>query len=180
MPAAEQTRPGKAERAAAADERKIASAITRLCSKRQHNLRYFARLHTSGGSQNRVHWMNTVRVRKADISAWYATRRPLVEKRCRRWFALGVSIGELLIATQPRLSIHTLLERMRQLVLEYEFHFHSKSASQNISLMMGRDEGHFPLRKITPGGGSSIGGGDGSSGGGGKIVLRKQEARHCS
>ena len=128
------------------ESNKVVGAIKRLCAKRVHNVRYYARLHTSGGSHNRVHWMNTVRVRKTDLASWY-TRSPkiaTVEKRCRRWFALGTSVGAMLRATRPRLTAPALLERMRQLALEYEFYFHSKSASQNISLMMARDAGYFP------------------------------------
>ena len=166
-----------------------AGAIGRLCAKRVHNVRYYARLHTSGGSRgsrNRVLWMNTVRVRRADLVVWYARadRRSTLEKRCRRWFALGASVGAMLHAS-PRLPVPALLERMRQLALEYEFFFHSKSASQNISLMMVRDEGHFPCGGGGGGGGGSGGGGDGGGIGGGgggggsaegsnKSVLHKQ------
>jgi hypothetical protein len=117
--------------------------IIRLAKKRLRNYNYFERIHMGGGGENRVHWMNMVRIRRSDLVKAYRRRDPTLQKRGCEYYSLGMSIGSIISSSA---SIKTLLEAVRQLLLEYEFCYHSKnSASQNISLMMASDRGLFPV-----------------------------------
>ena len=88
-----------------------------------------------------------MRLRKADVVQAYRRRDPTLQKRAREWFVLGYSVGHLLALCRG--DSVTLLERTRQLLVEYEFQFHTgKGAAQNIKLMMAPDQGLFPnMRK---------------------------------
>ena len=120
--------------------------IERLCTKRLFNYKYYERLHTSGSiGENRVHWMNTVRLRRSDLITAYSRRDPTLQKRSREYYALGMSIGEIL--AQNGSNIRSLLEQMRQLMYEYDHCYHSKT--QNISLMMATDRGLFPTGNVS-------------------------------
>jgi hypothetical protein len=122
----------------------LINKITRLAQKRITNYIYYERIHLGGGGQNRVHWMNMVRIRRSNLYAWYRRRAPTLQKRGQAFYALGMSLGDILSSSPDNITLE--LERVRQLLLEYEFCYHSKgTASQNISLMMAKERGLFPL-----------------------------------
>ena len=110
------------------------------------NYSYFERLHLGGGGENRVHWMNMVRIRRSDLNKAYRRRGPTLNRRGREYYSLGMSVGAILASTK---DANVMLDRIRQLLLEYEFCYHSKgSATQNISLMMATDRGLFPVGSL--------------------------------
>ena len=122
------------------------SKVLRLAKKRIVNYSYYERLHLGGGGENRVHWMNMVRIRRSDLNKAYRRRGPTLNRRGREYYALGMSVGAILASTK---DVNVMLDRIRQLLLEYEFCYHSKgSATQNISLMMATDRGLFPVGSL--------------------------------
>ena len=122
------------------------SKVLRLAKKRMVNYSYFERLHLGGGGENRVHWMNMVRIRRSDLNKAYRRRGPTLNRRGREYYSLGMSVGAILASTK---DANVMLDRIRQLLLEYEFCYHSKgSATQNISLMMATDRGLFPVGNL--------------------------------
>jgi hypothetical protein len=113
------------------------------------NYKYYERLHTGGGGDNRVHWMNTVRLRRAELIVAYRRRNPTLQKRGQEFYALGMSVGAVLSSVSLH-HVGSVLETMRQLMYEYDFCYHTKgTASQNISLMMATDRGLFPIGDVT-------------------------------
>jgi len=89
--------------------------IEHIVMRRQQNWDYIKRAH-----QGKVHWLNVIKLSKASIVANFPQEK--LQKRIRRWFLLGLSLGRLLeLGDGP-----PLVRALAQLVEEYEHYIGAK------------------------------------------------------
>lgn len=89
----------------------MSETVEFIVTKRKSNFDYIKRTH-----QGKVHWLNVVRLNKANITRFFSPEK--LQKRVARWYMLGVSAGRLLSLPEGSYVVRA----MCQLFEEYE-HF---------------------------------------------------------
>lgn len=98
----------------------LSEQVEYVVTKRQQNWDYLKRTH-----QGKVHWLNVVKLSKKNILEFFPPEK--LQKRVRRWFILGLSLGRLLELNDGA----TLVRALCQLLEEYEHHIsHEKEKSE--------------------------------------------------
>lgn len=93
------------------------TTVEHIVSKRRSNFDYIKRAH-----QGKVHWLNVLRLTKSMITRNLPQEK--LQKRTRRWFMLGLSVGRLV-----NLEAAHVVVALAQLLEEYEHFTHHSGGS---------------------------------------------------